>query len=145
MPVDFQSRTKYLTLALFAQDVQEELESCIRGQKQSSESSILRDAEASLKSLLTDARPGNHALVPPFENYDQLRTLQEAWTQDNRADALRLIETLLHPAENEAGTPRDIAVALISLFEHLELRALWNFDQGERVIPQGIRQLCQPA
>lgn len=144
MPVDFQSRTKYLTLALFAQNVQDELERCFHDDPSWRQSAVLLSAASSLKALLNKDSHTPTALAHVFDNYDQLRTLQEGWTEEDKQTALNSLEVLLSVDANRLTTRKEAEV-LMHLFEKLELRALWNFDQGENVVPEGIRHLCQPV
>ena len=142
MPTNLQGRTEYLSLALFSQSVVSALLDFVDQNKSEHLESSLREALRSLE----DISKGNlHRFAQRravgFSSYEHLQTLDQVWTGQERADAIRMISELLtQPVEHPAK--KVDANRLIDLFVRLENQALWNFEQPRTTSPRGIRELC---
>jgi hypothetical protein len=141
-PIDLQDRARYLSLALFAQEVVSVLIKFVdEGQNQKLNPSL---GEA-LKSLEA-AEPAaalNHRHAAAFTNYEQLRTLEEVWKAADRDAAKEMIQTVLREPQNPKA--KAAASKLIDLFSMLQDQALWNFEQPRPVSPGAMQRLCKMA
>jgi len=143
-PMDLQDRAQYLSLALFSQTVVSALVEYVDKNKRTNLKSCLTEALVSLRSVQTK-RPS----IPPqrrvaaFTNYEHLRTLEEVWKPEQRAQAIRMIQTVLREPGNAKTKP--VANHLIDLFSKLQNQALWNFEQPQPVSQKVMQRLCQMA
>ena len=137
-----QDRARYLSLALFAQEVVSVLIKYVdEGQNQKLKPAL----EEALKSLEA-AEPAlvpSHRRAAAFTSYQQLRTLEEVWNAAERDAAKKMIQTVLHEPQNPKAKPA--ANKLIELFSKLQDQALWNFEQPRPVSPGAMQRLCKMA
>jgi hypothetical protein len=141
-PIDLQDRARYLSLALFAQEVVSVLIKFVDEDKNQELRPALEDALNSLQAAEPAAIPA-HRRAAAFTSYEQLRTLEEVWKQAERESAKRMIQILLHEPGNPDAKPA--ANDLISLFSKLQDQALWNFEQPRPVSPRAMQRLCKMA
>jgi hypothetical protein len=141
-PMDLQDRAQYLSLALFAQKVVSVLMDFVDERKNTHLKISLEEA---LNSLQRAKDPSASSLkrATAFGSYEQLRTLDEVWSDKDRANAIRMIRTILR-APNSPNSTR-VANDLITLFSDLQNQALWNFEQPKPVSPRVMQSLCQLA
>src|ERR1017187_4310536 len=100
--------------------------------------------EEALNSLQRAKDPSASSLrrATAFGSYEQLRTLEEVWTDRDRANAIRMLRTILR-APNSPNSTR-VANDLITLFSDLQNQALWNFEQPKPVSPR-VMQKSMPT
>jgi len=140
-PIDLQDRAQYLSLALFAQEMVSVLMEYVDENKSENLKSALEDA---LNSLELGGRVTVSAQRKvAFTSYEQLRTLQEVWSKEERARATQMIQTILRGPQNPVAKPA--ANNLIDLFSKLQDQALWNFEQPRPVSPGTMQRLCKLA
>ena len=137
-PIDLQDRAQYLSLALFAQQIVSVLMEFVDEKK----SAKLKDAlEEALSSLRRAKDPTAAAKATAFGSYEQLRTLEEVWTDQDRARAIRMMRAVLRDPVSPKS--KEVANELIALFSDLQNQALWNFEQPKPVSPRVMQRLCQ--
>src|SRR5690348_16696584 len=131
-PIDLQDRAQYLSLALFAQEVVSVLTDYVDENESRRLRTALKDALSSLKAVESTS-VSSHRRAAAFTSYEQLRTLEEVWKPEERAEAKRMIQAILR----EPGNPKTKPAAndLINLFSKLQDQALWNFEQPRPVSP----------
>jgi len=108
-------------------------------------SSAARPREALV--ALTSVQSGNsyrfgQRSAAALSSYEEVRTLEEAWTPQQIGDAIRLTTELLNDAEEDPAK-REKAEELRALFSKLQTKALWNFEQPRRTPPPDLGELCQ--
>jgi hypothetical protein len=142
MPAGIQSRTQFLILAEFCQKVISSLLDYING-REPLQRSTLEEALAALKLVQSgnSYRFGQRSAAA-LSSYEEVRTLEEAWTPQQIDDAVRLTRELLEGGE-EDHTKREKAEELRALFSKLQTKALWNFEQPRRTPPPDLGELCQ--
>jgi hypothetical protein len=142
MPAGIQSRTQFLVLAEFCQRVISSLLDYINGTKQL-QSNTLREVLQALKSVQSgnSYRFGQRSAAA-LRSYEEVRTLEEAWTPQQVADAVRLTTELLKDTHGDEAK-REKAGKLLALFSKLQTKALWNFEQPRRTPPPDLSELCQ--
>jgi len=140
-PLDLQDRAQYLSLALFSQGVVSVLMEYVDDNK----TARLRDSLAkALHSLeQTGASVSSQRRAAAFTSYEHLRTLDEVWSPDERANAVKKIRKVLNAFPDPKTKP--IANDLIDLFSKLQVQALWNFEQPRPVSPKVMQRLCRLA
>jgi len=139
--MDFQDRAQYLSLALFSQKVVSALMEYVDENKGKELESSLAEA---LDSLVHSGRsPASSQKVAAFSSYEQLRTLEEVWSNKDRLKAIRMIRKVMSAPKD----PKTKALAneLIELFSELQNQALWNFEQPKPVSQKVMTRLCQMA
>ena len=139
-PIDLQDRAQYLSLALFAQQIVSVLMEFADEKK----SAKLKNAlEGALNSLhrAKDPTAFSESKATAFGSYEQLRTLEEVWSDQDRTRAIRMIRAVLRDPNSPKS--REIANELIALFSDLQNQALWNFEQPKPVSPRVLQRLCQ--
>ena len=142
MPAGIQSRTQFLILAEFCQKVISSLLDYINGRKALERSTLQEALEA-----LTSVQSGNsyrfgQRSAAALSSYEEVRTLEEAWTPQQIGDAIRLTKELLTDTEEDPAK-RQKAGELLTLFSKLQTKALWNFEQPRRTPPPDLGELCQ--
>lgn len=142
MPTGIQSRTQYLVLAEFCQNVVSSLLDYINGTKQL-ENATLESVLQTLKSVEAgDPYRFGQRSAAALSSYEEVRTLEEAWTEQQIADAVRLTTELLANTEGD-DAKKAKAKELLALFSKLQTRALWNFEQPTHTPPPDLRELCR--
>lgn len=145
MPTNLQSRTQYLTLAEFCQAVIEGLMDFEEGVV-ASKSGLKPKLREALQSLQAISDGNLHALARtdahPFGTFEQVRTLQEVWSNSEQKEAVELLSGLLATSA-PASKQRRAAKELIGLFSRLQTKALWNFRQRRQALPKSFRELCR--
>jgi len=141
MALDLQARSQYLSLALFAQKVVSALMEYVDENQSENMKAAVREALLSLRGL-EDLTSLTQKRAAAFTSYEHLRTLEQVWSTQERAEAIAKLEQLI------SGTPesqekKEQAARLIELFGRLQNQALWNFEQPKPVSPQVVQQLCQ--
>jgi hypothetical protein len=141
-PMDIQDRAQYLSLALFSQAVVSALMEYVDENKTGKLKDSLSEA---LRSLVQtkNASVSSQRRAVAFSSYEHLRTLEEVWTAEDRASAIKKIRKVLSDPRNPKTKP--IANELIDLFSKLQVQALWNFEQPRPVSPKVMQRLCQLA
>lgn len=142
-PIDLQDRARYLSLALFAQEVVSVLIKYVDEDQNQKLRPALEEALQSLEAAEPKAEVQSHRRAAAFTNYEQLRTLEEVWKPTDREEAKRMIQTVLQEPQNPNAKPA--ANRLIDLFSRLQDRALWNFEQPRPVSPGAMQRLCKMA
>ena len=142
MPAGIQSRTQFLILAEFCQKVISSLLDYINRRK-ALERSTLQEALGALTSVQSgnSYRFGQRSAAA-LSSYEEVRTLEEAWTPQQIGDAIRLTKELLNDTEEDPAK-RQKAGELLTLFSKLQTKALWNFEQPRRTPPPDLGELCQ--
>lgn len=142
MPASIQSRTQFLVLAEFCRKVIASLLDYINGRK-AIERSTLEEALEALKSVQSgDSYRFGQRSSAAFGSYEEVRTLEEAWTPQQIAEAITLTTELLNDAQEENAKMQK-AGELLALFTKLQNKALWNFEQPRQTPPPDLRELCQ--
>jgi len=142
-PIDLQDRARYLSLALFAQEVVSVLIKYVDEEQNQKLESALQDALSSLEAAEPKAAVQSHRRAAAFTNYEQLRTLEEVWKPADREAAKQMLQTVLREPRNPDA--KSAANKLIDLFSRLQDRALWNFEQPRPVSPGAMQRLCKMA
>lgn len=142
-PIDLQDRARYLSLALFAQEVVAVLIKYVDDDQDQKLRPTLEEAFQSLEAVEPKAEVLSHRRAAAFTNYEQLRTLDEVWKPIDREEAKRMIQMVLQEPRNLNAKPA--ASRLIDLFSRLQDRALWNFEQPRPVSPGAMQRLCKMA
>ncbi len=142
MPAGIQSRTQFLVLAEFCQKVISSLLDYINGRDQL-QRNILQEALGALKSVQSgDPYHFGQRSAAALSSYEEVRTLEEAWKQEQIDDAVRLTTELLTEPEHDPSKNAK-ARELLALFSKLQTKALWNFEQPKQTPPPDLRELCQ--
>lgn len=141
-PMDLQDRAQYLSLALFAQQVVSVLMEFVDEKKTAHLTDSLEVALNSLQHAKDpSASPSKRAIA--FSSYEQIRTLEEVWTEEDRKKAIRMMRTILRAPSSPSS--KEVANDLIDLFSSLQNQALWNFEQPKPVSQEVMQSLCQLA
>jgi hypothetical protein len=141
MPAGIQSRTQFLVLAEFCQRVISSLLDYINGKQLQNDT--LDGALEALKSVQSgDAYRFGQRSAAALSSYEEVRTLEEAWTHKQIADAIGLTTELLEDTLGDQAK-KEKAAKLLALFSKLQTKALWNFEQPTRRPPPDLRDLCQ--
>lgn len=136
------SRSQYLSLALFSRQIIDALLDLIRHGNREKLARTLPDAIESLQAA-TDSR--NAALSPAVSrivsSYDQIRTIDDLFPPEDRR---RMIGTLqaLETANPDPGEQRASALRAVEFFYKIENRALRNSRHPSPRAPRGTRGLC---
>jgi len=140
MPTDLQSRTQFLALAEFCQDIISPLWEYIDGAAGLPED-ILQKASRALQSIKSgESYKFGQRPAAALGSYEQVRTLEEVLkTPDS---VLKLTARLLDPGAAEGDT-KDAAREVIELFSKLQRKALWNFEQPKQTAPPDVGELCR--
>ena len=141
-PIDLQDRARYLSLALFAQEVVSVLIKYVDEDQNQKLKPALEEALKSLEAT-EPAAVLSHRRAAAFTNYEQLRTLEEVWKPTDRHAAKKMIRIVLREPQNPKAKPA--ATRLIDLFSKLQDQALWNFEQPRPVSPGAMQRLCKMA
>jgi hypothetical protein len=139
-PIDLQDRAQYLSLALFAQQVVSVLMEFVDEKKSEKLKGSLEGALNSLQQA-KDPTAFSKSKATAFGSYEQLRTLEEVWSDRDRSRAVRMIRAVLRAPDSPKS--REVADELIALFSELQNQALWNFEQPKPVSPRVLQRLCQ--
>jgi hypothetical protein len=139
-PIDIQDRAQYLSLALFAQQIVSVLMEFVDERKSAKLTNTLKEALISLRRA-KDPTAFSGSKATAFGSYEQVRTLEEVWSDKDRARAVRMIRAVLHAPDSSRA--RKVAEQLITLFSDLQNQALWNFEQPKPVSPRVMQRLCQ--
>lgn len=140
--MDLQDRAQYLSLALFAQAIVSVLMEYVDEGKTGKLRATLGEALRSLKQAL-NPRVHSQTTATILTSYEHLRTLEEVWSPEVRADVVKKIEKVLSASGNQKT--KTVANELIDLFSKLQVQALWNFEQPRPVSPKAIQRLCRLA
>jgi hypothetical protein len=101
MPTGIQSRTQFLVLAEFCQKVISSLLDYING-RDHLQRNILQEALGALKSVQSgDPYHFGQRSAAALSSYEEVRTLEEAWKQEQIDDAVRLTTELLAEPERD--------------------------------------------
>lgn len=142
-PIDLQDRARYLSLALFAQEVVSVLIKYVDEDQNQKLGPALEEALKSLEAAEPASSVPSHRRAAAFTNYEQLRTLEEVWKPADRNVAKEMIQIVLREPQNPKAKPA--ANKLINLFSKLQDQALWNFEQPRPVSPGAMQRLCKMA
>jgi hypothetical protein len=142
MPAGIQSRTQFLVLAEFCQKVISSLLEYINGRK-ALQRDILNDARGALKSVQSgDSYRFGQRSAAALSSYEEVRTLEEAWTPQQIDDAIRLTTELMEETEGD-HVKKGRARELLALFSKLQTKALWNFEQPRPTLRPDLGELCE--
>jgi len=144
MPTDLQSRTQYLALAEFCQPVIGSLSDYVEGTAPLREDA-LRGAQIALQ-FVKEGAPYSFGgrTAAALGNYDQVRTLEEAWRDpEDFADVIKLTSDLLNNSDLLKDDRTAKARRLINLFLKLQAKALWNFEQPKQAAAPDVGELCK--
>src|SRR5271154_189523 len=100
MPAGIHSRTQFLVLAEFCQKVISSLLDYINERK-ALERSTLEEALLALKFVRSGSYRFGQRSAAALSSYEEVRTLQEAWTAQQIDDAIRLTTEILGEAEED--------------------------------------------
>lgn len=139
-PIDLQDRAQYLSLALFAQQIVSVLMEFVDEGKSGKLKKTLESALNSLRRA-KDPTAFSKSKATAFSSYEQLRTLEEVWSDQDRTRAIRMIYMVLR--DQDSPKSKKVANELIALFSGLQNQALWNFEQPKPVSPRVMQRLCQ--
>ena len=140
--MDLQDRAQYLSLALFSQAIVSVLMEYVDEGKTGKLRATLGEALYSLKQVQNPRiQAQNTATI--LTSYEHLRTLEEAWRPEVRANVIKKIEKVLSAPRNQKT--KILANELIGLFSKLQVQALWNFEQPRPVSPKAMQGLCRLA
>jgi len=142
MPTDLQSRTQYLELADFCQQIIDSLSDFVEGRAELP-TGDLRVAVNALSSV----RSGNpyrfgQSTATALGSYEQVRTLEDCWKAPDQTRAVDLTEALLQN-QTDLEVAKDKARTIIALFSRLQTKALWNFEQPNQMAPPDLGDLCR--
>jgi len=138
-PIDLQDRAQYLSLAMFAQQVISVLME-FSDEGKTARISSLEEALSSLRHASNpSASPSRRAAA--LGSYEQLRTLDEVWSDKDRKRAMQMMRAILRTPKSP--TSKQVANALIDLFSDLQNQALWNFEQPKPISQRVMQRLCQ--
>jgi hypothetical protein len=142
MPAGIQSRTQFLILAEFCQEVISSLLDYINGSSRLQANTLTKVLRALRSVQSGDPYSFAQRSAAAFSSYEQIRTLEEALSKQEIDEAVKLTKELL--AGTGAG-PRKRATAkkLMALFSRLRTKALWNFEQPKQTPPPDLRELCE--
>jgi len=127
MPAGYRSRSQYLSLARFCQDLIASLFEYLDGHSGRALRRQLTDALRSLEVVKTgNLYQFGQKRLAAFGTYEQLQTLA-VWSDTEVDDAVRLLRRLLEDHPNDRDQD---ARELIGLFSRLRAKALWNFEQS---------------
>lgn len=142
MPTNFQSRTQYLALAEFCQEIISSLWNYVDGAAPLP-MPILQVALQALKAVRSgDSYKFGQRPVAALGSYEQVRTLAEVWNTQRVDEVLTLTAELLDPDATEGATKVG-ATRVIELFSRLQTKALWNFEQPKQTAPPDAGELCR--
>ena len=141
MPYASESRSQYLTLALFSRQIIEALLDLVRTGGREKLASALPNAIQSLQAA-TDSR--NAALSPVTAriatSYDQVRTIDELFPQDARRGMIQTLEALGQKSTDRQAE-KEQALEAIRFFYKIENRALRSSRQSA-TRSRGVKRLC---
>jgi len=136
------SRSQYLSLALFSRRIIDALLDLVRNGSREKLGRALPDAIESLEAA-TDSR--NAALSPVASrivtSYDQVRTIDELFPPEDRREMILTLKAL-ETANPDLGVQRDSALRAIEFFYKIESRALRNSRHPSARISRVTRGLC---
>jgi len=142
MPTDFQSRTQYLVLAEFCQQIISSLWDHVDGAA-SLPKPVLQEASRALEAVRSgDSYRFGQRPVAALGSYEQVRTLAEVWNAHQVDEVLSLTAKLLDPDATGDATKVG-AKRVIELFLKLQTKALWNFEQPKQTAPPDAGELCR--
>jgi hypothetical protein len=126
MPTDLQSRSQYLVLAEFCQELIDSLSDYVEGKAELPREILERTVDALQAVKKGDLYRFGQRPAAALGSFEQMRTLEQVLRSRAQVDeALAATSALL------AETPHDHAnaKAVIDLFTRLQTKALWNFEQ----------------
>lgn len=142
MPADLQSRTQYLALAEFCQDIISSLSDYIDGG--SLPIGTLQNALEALQSFKSgDPYKFGQRPAAALGTYEQVRTIEEVWRTGQVETAVNLIAELLSATSDAESERVTKSRKVIELFLKLQTKALWNFEQPKQTAPPDIGELCR--
>jgi len=142
MAASIQSRTQFLILAEFCQNVISVLLDYINGTGEL-QTSTLKKVLRALKSVqLGDPYTFGQRSAAALSSYEQVSTLAEAWSDQEIAEAVKLTKELLSTTFMVRRKPAT-ARKLLDLFSKLQTKALWNFEQPTQSASPDLRELCK--
>src|SRR5579862_1515676 len=134
MPAGIQSRTQFLILAEFCQEVISSLLDYINGTNKLHASTLTKVLRALRSVQSGDPYSFAQRSAAAFSSYEQIRTLEEALSKQEIDEAVKLTRELLAAARADRRK-RATAKKLITLFSRLQTKALWNFEQPKQTPP----------
>lgn len=141
MPTDLQSRTQYLALAEFCQDIIASLSDYVNGTTELPVQ-VLQEALKALQAVKSgDPYKFGRKTAAALGSYEQVRTLEEVWKEPQLDEAVRLTSELLSNAVLDDKPIK--ARRIIDLFSRLQTKALWNFEQPKETAPPDVGELCR--
>jgi hypothetical protein len=136
------SRSQYLSLALFSRQIIDALLDLVRSGNRERLGRALPDAIESLEAA-TDSR--NAALSPAASrivtSYDQVRTIDELFPQEDRRQMIQTLKAL-EIVNPDLAEQRSRALQAIEFFYKIENRALRNSRHPSPRVARATRGLC---
>jgi hypothetical protein len=143
MPADLQSRTQYLALAEFCQEIVASLSDYLDGTA-GLPAPVLEKALLALQSVKSgDPYRFGQRTAAALGTCEQVRTLEEVWKTPQLDDAVELTTEILSNAADAEAEKKAKAKRVIELFLKLQAKALWNFEQPKQTAPPDVGELCQ--
>ncbi len=137
MPAGYRSRSQYLSLARFCQDLIASLFDYLDGRAGAALRQQLTEALQSLEAVKTgNLYQFGQKRLAAFGTYEQLQTLA-VWSEAEADEAILLLRRLLQDHPNDRAQD---ARQLIGLFSKLRAKALWNFEQSPPALPIGASE-----
>jgi hypothetical protein len=136
------SRSQYLSLALFSRQIIDALLDLVRSGNREKLAKALPDAIGSLEAA-TDSRNAIPSAVASriVTSYDQVRTIDELFPPDDRREMIQTLRAL-ETANPDLGAQRVSALRAIEFFYKIENRALRNSRHPSPRASRVARGLC---
>jgi hypothetical protein len=141
MPHGSDSRSQYISLALFSRQIIEALLDLVRNGNRDKLARALPNAIESLQAA-TDSRNAALSTVTSriTTSYDQVRTIDELFPGEDRRNMIRTLEALKSEADPESQ--KASALEAIRFFYKIENRALRNSRQRSPRASSVTHGLC---
>jgi hypothetical protein len=144
MPYTSDSRSQYVSLALFSRQIIDALLELVRTGSRDKLEKALPNAIESLEAA-TDSRTAalsSSAATRIATSYDQVRTIDELFPAEQRREMIETLRSLERNPDPE--TQRDQAVKAMQFFYEIENRALRNSRQRSPRTSRVTHRLCRP-
>jgi hypothetical protein len=142
MPHASDSRSQYVSLALFSRQIIEALLELVRTGSRERLSNALPNAIESLEAA-TDSRSAGlyPAALRMATSYDQVRTIDELFPENERREMVQTLQSLSTESADPADQ-RSQAIKAMEFFYRIENRALRYCRQPSPRAPRASRRLC---
>lgn len=142
MPHASDSRSQYVSLALFSREIIEALLELVRTGSRERLSRALPNAIESLEAA-TDSRSAalSSAALRMATSYDQVRTIDELFPEQARREMIQTLQSLSAEGTDPADQ-RNRAIKAMDFFYRIENRALRNCRQSSPRASRVTHRLC---